>query len=725
MFSFNDKISLRQFQILLMLYIFGTGVIILPRKAAIYAGRDGWAAFIITTCLALIAVFIITSLVKRFPHKSFYEYTSVLITRPIAFVLTLGLIFKTIIGLACELRFFAEIVKYVLLYNTPYTLIAISLLMLSAYAAGKGIETKARIGQIIVWIIFIPLTFVFIVVGADVDFSELAPLMQTEPRQLAIGAYHLLFAFSGMEFILLISPYLNNHKRLSGRALSCILVLGLFMCFSIILTTARFGPNNLGRQMWPILELMDATPLPGSFIERQEAIMMSFWILSVFAMISGGLFFASVAAKSVFKVGKHKHYLLIVAALAFILSLWLSDINFVYHIMDMNFLYLGTAYMLVIPAFLLMIAILGGINFSKYKAAGVLSAAIATLLLSGCWDSSELSNRGFVTAISIDADEESEHSYKVSVEMPITSRSGADELEKNIISNNHRTLNSAIYNSDTSSEKEIFLGHMKVLVCGKELLGNREMFRHTIGTLIRDRSISRTLLVLASEEAGSDIIEAKLENENLIGIYISDFFKKTGSSNIYRQSLDKLAMYFAEGKVALIPRIEVVDEEVKFKGAAVMKDYQLKGWMDDAQLKGFMWLQSGHSNLDVADSDESFSLGINKHKADISFLKGEEKVYAKISINLDADIIEAPIETNTDLQSILKKAEKSIENDIRKAYQALYYQMGVDGFNLTRQLEKKNPGLYKAHIQQENSGVLKMPLVFDINITLRSTGSLV
>ena len=366
MFSLNDKISLRQFQILLMLDIFGTGVIILPRKAAIFAGRDGWVAFMLTIALALVAVFIITRLVNRFPNKTLYEYAGTLVSKPIAFVLVLGLVTRIIIGMACELRYFTEIVRHVLLYNTPFTVVAVSLLLVSAYAAGKGIETRARIGQIIIWIIFIPLVLVFIVVGANVDFSELKPVLYyTENSELFGGAFHMLFAFSGIEFILLISPYLNRHKHVTRRAMASILTIGVFMCVMIIMAIGRFGPYNLQSQMWPVLEMMDMAPIPGSFIERQEAVMMSFWILSVFAMISAGMFFSAVASKSIFKVGKHKYYLLIIAAVTFVLSFVLEDTRLIDQVKELNFIYLGTVYMLILPTILLILAKVRRINHEK------------------------------------------------------------------------------------------------------------------------------------------------------------------------------------------------------------------------------------------------------------------------------------------------------------------------------------------------------------------------
>jgi len=366
MFSLNDKISLRQFQILLMLDIFGTGVIILPRKAAMFAGRDGWIAFALTIAIAMFAVFLITHLVRCFPNKTFYEYAGTLVSRPIAFVLIFGFVIRVIVLMACELRYFVEIAKHVLLYNTPFTVIAASLLFVSAYAAGKGIETRARIGQIIIWIIFIPLLFVFIVIGANVDFSELKPILHySDNTQIFGGAFHLLFAFSGIEFILLISPYLNRHKQLTQRAMSSILAVGVLMCVIIVMAIARFGSHNLQGEMWPVLEMMDMSPMPGSFIERQEAIMMSFWILSIFAMISAGLFFGAVAAKSAIKVGKHKHYMFAITAVTFVLSFVINDVDMVYRIKELNFIYLGTMYMLILPAILLILAKLRGINHEK------------------------------------------------------------------------------------------------------------------------------------------------------------------------------------------------------------------------------------------------------------------------------------------------------------------------------------------------------------------------
>ena len=354
-----------------------------------------------------------------------------------------------------------------------------------------------------------------------------------------------------------------------------------------------------------------------------------------------------------------------------------------------------------------------------------IAALLSLLFLTGCWDGSELSNRGFVTAMSIDIDDDADDIYKVSLEMPKIEKNN-DNQEKNIKSGTHRSLNNAIYSTDASSEHEIFLGHMKVLIGGEELLKDREMFKHALETLSRDRSISRTLLILAAEGDGSDIIEAESKEEGLIGLYISNFFKKKNPATAHRQTLDSLARYFAEGKTAIIPRVQASDEGFTFSGAAVMSDYELRGWLDEHELKALTWLnnEARHIGLDISGDEYDFSVEISKFKSRFTFFEQDGKLYAEINIKLEGDLQESPHATNISRDALTKKAEESIRNDLTKVYYALYVQMDVDGFNLNRELEKNNPKLHKRHIEYAGLCVMDIPVVFNIEVVIHGTGSL-
>jgi spore germination protein len=355
MLSFNDKISIRQLQILLMLEIFGVGVIILPKKVSQYANQDGWIIIILATLLAMFYAYIITSIAQMFPKQSFTEYSSKILSKPVGVILTFGFILKILINIAMELRFFGEIIKKTILPETPFYIICFVMLSIGGYAASKGFETRARIAEILILIVLLPIA-IFSLSLKDIDFSNLLPMLQTPTNEYFKGAYFTVIAFTGIEFCLLVYPYMNNPKKVQRGVLEVIGYIGIFMLVITVITIAKFGPDNLKRQNWPVLEMMEMINLPGSFIERQDALIISFWIISVFAIVNAGLFFSSILLKDVIKRGKHSHYILVCLAIIFAISFIPNNVNDILNIMNAVFLTLGISYLFIIPFLLLIVA---------------------------------------------------------------------------------------------------------------------------------------------------------------------------------------------------------------------------------------------------------------------------------------------------------------------------------------------------------------------------------
>lgn len=356
MFSLNNKISIRQFQVLLVLDIFGIGITSLPRSVAEFAGQDGWILIIIATVLACVCVYIISTIAGMFPNDTFVEYSSKILTRPVGILLSCGFVIKIILSLSFELRVFGEIIKQIMLFNTPFGLIALSMILLGAFAAAKGYETRGRIAEILIFIILIPLLFVFGVAITDVDFTNLKPIMVTSHQNILKGGFFTVFAFSGMDFVLLAYPYIRRPESARKGSLQAIILVGILMLLITVITIARFGPFDVAHQMWPVLEIMDTIDLPGSFIERQDALIMSFWIISIFVIVNAGMFFSSLLMRDIVKKGKHSLYIIICIPIVYFISFFPQNIAETYELMDFVYITFGSAYLIVIPIVLLIVA---------------------------------------------------------------------------------------------------------------------------------------------------------------------------------------------------------------------------------------------------------------------------------------------------------------------------------------------------------------------------------
>lgn len=358
MLSLNDKISARQLQALLFLDIFGTGVIYLPRIVSEHAGQDGWLCVLTATVAAALCAWLITLAAGMFPGMTFGDLCSRVLSRPVGIILSLAFAARIVLNCALELRLFGEILKDTMLYFTPGWLVCAVMLLLGAYISAKGYETRGRIAEILFFVVFVPLIAVFAVASSDIDFSNLLPVFEAAPKNVLEGGAAGAFAFTGLELLLIALPHVSrkSEKKLRKNVVVAVLSIGLFMAAVTAVTIARFGPGGTARQMWPVLEMMDTIDIPGAFIERQDAIIMSFWIISTFATVNAGLFFSSLLIKDTVKKGRHSWYILGLVPVILVVSRLPDNINKTFQYLDMLYRTAGAVFPLALPLLLLITA---------------------------------------------------------------------------------------------------------------------------------------------------------------------------------------------------------------------------------------------------------------------------------------------------------------------------------------------------------------------------------
>ena len=354
MLSSNERITLRQFQILFVLEAFGTGFVVMPRLAARYAGQDGWLVALLLVVPGVIFATLVSGTAKAFGREHFTAYTRRLLSAPVAAVVCFLLWAKILFCAGLELRLFGEIIRALLLMRTPSVAVYIVVLGVAAYAAAKGIETRARLAEILIVVIAVPLVILGAVAMFSIDFTNLMPALVTPPEDLLNGVLSLGFIFTGLEFIFLAFPYLNKPQEGRKAAVHAMAFAGLIMAVITAVTIAKFGPHNVQAQQWPILKMMDMLNIPGSLIARQEALILSFWMLSVFAYAAASLFYGAVLGRD--QTGKGKHYWWVIACAAIVCTvaaLPLSQAH-TYWLLDQIFLTFGLGFWVGVPIILMV-----------------------------------------------------------------------------------------------------------------------------------------------------------------------------------------------------------------------------------------------------------------------------------------------------------------------------------------------------------------------------------
>jgi len=722
----------------------GTGVIVLPRRVAEFAGADGWIIVLGLTLLAMGLGWLISAAmtaVARAGGSGFVAGVGAFLGRPLAYVFAVLLWIKIVFSAGLELRVFLGITREVLLPRTPVLVVGAVMVLLCAYAAAKGLETRARVGELLLAVMVLPVAFLVGLAFFNGDFSNLQPMFVASPNNLVSGIFGLGFMFTGMEMLLLVLPFLSGGKGMGRAVVTSLGFAGAFITLITIITIAEFGPSVVN-QAWPVLRLMDMLNLPGSFIERQEALMFSFWIITTFTLVSGMLFFGSVLVQETLRPkGLSKGVLLTGAAVFGVAAIpWEGDA--IYKRLDFMYITFGLFFLVLLPGFLLAAAKIR----SRTKAVKSLSIlfilAIISLSFTSCWDKVEIEDRAFVIAMGID---KADGGYMISLSMPVA-ENNQDE-ENHIKTATARTITEAMKKLDARSDKDLYYGQVKLIVLGNDLLQDQLLLEGTINAINSHQEIDRRINVVAAEDSALDILKTKPPGETLPGLYTAELYRKKDKVGGASFALDferfSTALTFSDG--AIIPMLRIGDTEnnppsqkrkgsrsmtpskqdnassetptdeaspqpkddktLKLEGAAVIKNHQKIGELTHNELIGFLWAFSNGNKSAVVTIElggNPTPVTVEKHSTKTSFHQAENKLIATINIKITGKVEESAFSEYTQpskpvMEEIRQSLASQISSEIATTANKLQNELALDGYDWLETIRKKHHDLYLKH----------------------------
>ena len=361
-----------------------------------------------------------------------------------------------------------------------------------------------------------------------------------------------------------------------------------------------------------------------------------------------------------------------------------------------------------------------------------------SVFLTGCFDKVELEERALVLAIGIDKyDKENdtntektgeEKRFIVSMAMSEVSEGEkegdsekqADSMEKEKKEN---TVNEAIKKAEGSSvastidlidtymSKNLYYGHTKVVVLGKEILQDEILLKEVIDSLERNNEISRKIIVLGTEKRAEDILEIIPKDEKMLGIYINDFYKtnKKNSSFTYRVDLENVIQQLLSTGDSAIPNIQIVDGDIRLSGLIALKDSKYIGYLDDATTKGVLWIIDKKSlgEISIPFEDSYVSTSIFKKKIDKDFYEKDNKIVCSFNINIEGNVSEYYLGKNIMIDEekykiIEDKVSKYVENEIESSIENIK-NLDVDIIGLKELIRKNKYDLYIKYNLENNN----------------------
>lgn len=533
MFSNNSKISIRQVYRLFLFDFLGLGSLALPTILSRMVGSLGWICIIAGCLLGLILL----ALIAYAQSKDTDKYKNV--KRVINIITAIQGIF------ACAFctKVFVDLVRYSLIPDEKYWLVLVVILAVSSYAIKGGLESRARVYEVLFWFVIIPLVVMLagavpnmrldriwdVEIGASDILSQICAVMK--------GSYIVFASFMTLIYVLFLKESVEKtqQKYFYGAAAKALIQNGIILLAVYLILLGNFGAKSLQDMRFPVVTLMSTVQIKGSFFKRTDALMMGVWFFTMFAIVNINLFYACrLLYQGIFQTDEvgHKENQNCKAEENESLQneIWTQNPHWMAEKIDKKRI-VNICVMLTVFVISLIFNGQEGI-MNKYLTVflhvivPVLVLIPVMLILVGC-NANELENRCFPMLAAVDYDEEAGR-----VEFFYTfPKSGLNS------DNAQETANVAImpvYDTDFGSARQTYendlsldadTNHLKVIILGKRFLAREDDYDLMIETFRQEETFPRNTYVAAVDDTDY-YFELNDSMNNDIGSYIETLLEK-------------------------------------------------------------------------------------------------------------------------------------------------------------------------------------------------------
>ncbi|WP_028553056.1 GerAB/ArcD/ProY family transporter [Paenibacillus sp. UNC451MF] len=358
----DDEIGQKEMIMTVASMLIGVGVLTLPRLVAHEtSSSDGWISILLAGAVTLLFGIIVSKLGSRFNQKSFFEYTSIIASKPVAYVLTFLQSIYFFLFCAYEMRAIASISKQYLFDRTPIEFVALSFLLVIIYAV-----SGSSVGLIRLNVMFLPLvlSIALLMLALSIgifEFSNLKPFFITPPLGILKGSEQAMYSMLGFEIVLFYISLMRRPKETTKAMVYGIAIPVIFYLIIFIFGIGIFSHAGTVNIMFPAIEIAKEIEIPGEFFERFESVFFVIWMMTIFNTTSMAMDVSRICLTSVFKKMSKRTCILILSPLVYLLGMFPKD-QVEFAMLGNIISYSGVLFAAVVPTMLLIVAKVRGVT---------------------------------------------------------------------------------------------------------------------------------------------------------------------------------------------------------------------------------------------------------------------------------------------------------------------------------------------------------------------------
>lgn len=551
-FAENNRISHRQLYRQIVLTFTAPFLLSLFGREKINGVTGIFAVVAVAVFLGFYVLFLLR---QESCYMDLKKYTGVVGAKLIGAFFLVYIVFTA----AYLLKLLGEIVPETLVTDVSSPWLIFWALLACSVGTHKGMQRRGREADVMGGLfLFIMIVILILCIGQGkrAYLEEMLALYEWDIETFGQSFYGILCAFSGLSLLPFLLEYVEKPGSAWKSVMGGIYTISAILTALFVLLPAIFGWNRVFTEKYPILPLFAGADLPGNVLARFDVLWMGFLLFSLLFSIGSLLHYGYlVMEKTNFLAGKY----------------WLSAAVFVlavgrlegYGIEDIYGKYLAYVFVPVLIVIQFLVWFMGKERRKKRVAATAVCLVLTlpvSFFLSGC-GGVEPEKRKYPLAMGVDF---SEGNYVVTYGMAdLVEATGQEKPEENGDDANVLTIQGATFGEieevyNQSQEKYLDLGHLEVLVLGKNMLGDKK-WKMLLQYLKEEPFVGENIYVFQTENA-AELLSWRNKEDTSLGEYVMGIMKNRVSGQ-QRNGVTLRDLFYQAAKEEALPILPYIIRE--------------------------------------------------------------------------------------------------------------------------------------------------------------------
>jgi spore germination protein (amino acid permease) len=320
----DEKISMKQTIMLFVIMFCAPAIRYIPLYTAEQAHQAAWLAPIISFLLEIIYMLVWCAFIQKYGGKSFVDIIKDICGNLMGNIICIIYFIWITLLLSYNVRMYGERIVSTSMNGVNIMLVIIVMLLLVGYIARKGLVPLAKMSEIFFYFLAIIFAIYNVLILTSIDVQNLFPITYKDALPVFGANFGIIAIFAYNILIFMFNDKIDHKDQFKKYSMKVIVTLTIISLLVIVIPLCVFGWSVLIKMPIPYLNTMMEISIADT-IERIEGLIVVFWIITDFTLITAFVFAAINMIKVSFALSNVQPLIYTYIIFIFFLSMILAN----------------------------------------------------------------------------------------------------------------------------------------------------------------------------------------------------------------------------------------------------------------------------------------------------------------------------------------------------------------------------------------------------------------